>query len=59
MHWTLVLFVVALVAALLGFTGLPSGAVGVAQIVFFIFIAMFLVSLTLGLARRSGVRIDV
>ncbi len=58
-HWTTVLFIVALVAALFGFTGIASGAVGVAQIVFFIFIALFLVSLIFGLARRTGVRIDL
>ena len=50
LHWTVVLFIMALVAALFAFTGIASGAVGVAQIVFFIFIALFLLSLIFGLA---------
>ncbi len=59
LHWTVVLSIVALVAALFGFTGIASGAVGVARILFFIFIALFLLSLVFGLARRTGVRIDL
>ena len=49
LRWALIFLVVALVAALLGFGGIASGAASIAQILFFVFIAitvvLFLVSL--------------
>ena len=40
------------VAGLLGFGGIASAASGVAQILFFIFLVLFVVSLIAGLMRR-------
>jgi uncharacterized membrane protein YtjA (UPF0391 family) len=53
LYWAAVFFVVALVAALFGFGGIASGAVAIAKILFFIFVIAFLVSLLLGVFRKT------
>lgn len=45
LQWALMFLVIALVAALFGFGGIASSATGIAQILFFIFIVLFVVSL--------------
>lgn len=44
--------IIALIAALLGFTGIAAGAVEIAKVLFFVFLLLFAVSLVLGLMRR-------
>ena len=46
-------FVVALIAAAFGFLGIAGAAVGIAKILFYIFVVLFLVSLLSGLVRRT------
>lgn len=53
LNWALIFFIVALIAALFGFTGISLAAAGVAKILFFLFLVLFLVSLVAGLARRA------
>jgi uncharacterized membrane protein YtjA (UPF0391 family) len=53
LYWTLLFFVVALIAGLLGFTGIAVGAMEIARILFFIFLILFIVSLIYGLVRRT------
>jgi len=53
LRYAVIFLVVALVAALLGFTGIAAGAVEIAKILFFVFILLFVVSLVLGLMRRK------
>ena len=48
--------VVALVAALLGFGGVAGTFVGIAKILFFIAIALFVILLVLGLIAGKGVK---
>lgn len=48
LYWALVFFVVALVAGLLGFSGIYVAAAGIAKILFFVFLVLFLVSLVAG-----------
>jgi uncharacterized membrane protein YtjA (UPF0391 family) len=48
LYWTAVFFVIALVAAVLGFGGVASGAAGIAKILFFVFLVFAAVSLILG-----------
>jgi len=43
--WALAFLVVALIAAAFGFGGIASAATGVAKVLFFIFIVVFLVLL--------------
>ena len=45
------LLIVALIAAILGFGGIAGAAVGMAKLVFFIAIVLFLVSLIFGVFR--------
>lgn len=49
LHWALIFFIVSIVAALFGFGGIASSAVGIAKILFFIFIILFVISLVIGL----------
>jgi uncharacterized membrane protein YtjA (UPF0391 family) len=53
LRWALIFFVVALIAAVFGFFGLAVAAAGIAKILFFIFLVLFLVSLVGGLVRRA------
>jgi uncharacterized membrane protein YtjA (UPF0391 family) len=53
LYWSLVFLVIALVAGLLGFTGIYVAAAGIAKILFFIFIVLLLVSLLAGGLRRG------
>ena len=53
LYYAVVFFVVALIAALFGFTGIAAGAVEIAKILFFIFILLFIGSLVMGLMRRK------
>ena len=52
LYWALVFFIVAVVAAVLGFGGIAAGATTIAQVLFFVFLVVFLVSLITGLARK-------
>jgi uncharacterized membrane protein YtjA (UPF0391 family) len=51
LHWAIVFFVVALLAAVFGFGGLAASAAGIAKIFFFIFLVLAVLSL---LAGRRG-----
>jgi uncharacterized membrane protein YtjA (UPF0391 family) len=48
LYWTVVFLIIALVAALFGFTGIYSAAAGIAQVLFFIFLVLFVISLFFG-----------
>ena len=52
LRWALIFFVVALMAAVLGFTGIALAAAGVAKILFYIFVILFVLSLLGHVARR-------
>ncbi|TMJ33563.1 MAG: DUF1328 domain-containing protein [Alphaproteobacteria bacterium] len=47
------LLIIALIAAVLGFGGIAGAAVGMAQIVFFVALVLFLISLVFGFSRGS------
>jgi len=46
--WTLIFLVVAIVAGVLGFSGIASTAGGFARVLFFVFLVLFAVSLITG-----------
>jgi uncharacterized membrane protein YtjA (UPF0391 family) len=52
LNWAIAFFLIAIVAALFGFTGIAVGAAEIAKILFFVFLVLFLVSLVVGLLRR-------
>ena len=51
--WALAFFIVALIAAVLGFGGIAVASAGIAKLLFFIFLVIFLVTLVMGLGRRA------
>lgn len=53
LRWPLGFFVVALLAALLGFTGIAVAAAGIAKILFYLFLILFLVTFVGHLLRRT------
>ena len=48
LRWALIFLVVALVAALFGFTNVAGTSMQAAQILFFVFLVLFVVSLVMG-----------
>ncbi|MCA8884497.1 MAG: DUF1328 domain-containing protein [Rhodobacteraceae bacterium] len=53
LYWAVVFFVVAIIAGVFGFGGVASASVGIAQILFFIFLVLFVIALV---ARAFGGR---
>jgi uncharacterized membrane protein YtjA (UPF0391 family) len=51
LHYAIVFFVIALIAALFGFGGIAAGAVGIAKILFFVFIILAVASFLFGSMR--------
>ena len=51
LSWAITFLVIALIAAVLGFGGLAGTAIGIAKIIFFVFIVLFIISFLMG--RRS------
>lgn len=51
LNWALTFLVVALIAAVLGFGGIAGAAMGIAKIIFFVAIALFLISALAGALR--------
>lgn len=56
LRWALIFLVLGLIAALLGFTGIAGTSIAIAKVLFFIFLAIFVVTLILGLTVYRGVR---
>jgi len=54
LNWALIFLIIALIAAAFGFGGIAAAATGIAKILFFIFLVLFLISLVVGFARRGG-----
>ena len=52
LNWALTFLVIALLAALFGFGGIASTAAGFAQICFFVFLVLFVVSALAHIVRR-------
>jgi uncharacterized membrane protein YtjA (UPF0391 family) len=53
LHWAIVFFVVALIAALFGFGGIAASAVGIAKVLFFLFLILAVVAFLFG--RRASI----
>jgi len=52
LHYAVVFFIIALVAALFGFGGIAASAAGIAKVLFLVFVIMAVVTFIAGLARR-------
>jgi len=57
LRWSLAFFLVALVAAVLGFAEVASGAAWVAKLLYFLFLACFVVFFVTGLGRARRRRV--
>jgi uncharacterized membrane protein YtjA (UPF0391 family) len=53
LYWAVVFLVVAIVAAVLGFGGVAGTAMAGAQLLFWVAIVLFIISLVAGLFRRG------
>jgi len=54
LRWAFIFLVLALIAAVFGFTGIAAGAMEIARILFFVFLVVFVVSLLFGLAKGKS-----
>ena len=55
-RWAIIFLAVGLVFALLGFGGIGGAFIGIAKLLFFFAIALFVILLVLGLMAGKGVR---
>ena len=53
LYWALAFLVIALIAAVFGFGGIAAASAGIAKILFFVFVALFVVSLIVSLMGRG------
>jgi len=51
LYYSLVFFIVAIIAGLLGFGGIAGAATGIAKILFFVFLVLFVLALIFGRRR--------
>jgi uncharacterized membrane protein YtjA (UPF0391 family) len=51
LSWVVTLLIIALVAAVLGFGGIAGTAIGLAKVIFYVAIILFLISLVFGYSR--------
>lgn len=56
LSWSITFFVVALIAGVLGFTGIALEATAIAKVLFFLFLILFVVSLVLPRFRTPPLR---
>ena len=56
LKWAVIFLVAGLVLAALGFGGLGGAFVGIAKILFFVAIAIFVILLVLGLMAGKGIK---
>ncbi|MDF2449789.1 MAG: hypothetical protein K0R26_2293 [Bacteroidota bacterium] len=48
LKWTAIFFVIAIIAAVFGFTGIAEGAASIAKTIFFFFLALVVITAILG-----------
>ncbi len=53
LSWALTFFIFSLIAAVFGFSGIAATTSGIAQICFFIFLALFVISIIRSLANKG------
>ncbi len=58
LSWSLTFFVLAVIAALFGFTSIAVAAAGIAKVLFFVFIVLFVASFFFRVADKIDAEID-
>ena len=56
LRWALAFFIIAIIAGILGFGGIATGAADIARVCFFFFLVVFVVSLVWGLVTGRAPR---
>jgi len=51
LNWVVTFLIIALIAAVLGFGGIAGTAIGLAKLIFYIAVILFVVSLVFGYSR--------
>jgi len=51
--WALTFFIIAIIAAVFGFGNIAAGATAIAQVLFFVFLVLFIGTLLLNLGRGA------
>lgn len=54
LRWAVFFFIIALIAAALGFTSIAGAAIDIARVLFYLFLVVFLVLLVIGLLTGRG-----
>ncbi len=54
LYWSIVFFVISIIAAIFGFGGVAEGSADIAKVLFVVFLVLFVVSLIFGRGRRSA-----
>lgn len=52
--WAIAFFVIAIIAAIFGFGNIAAGATSIAQILFFVFLVLFVLSIVATLVKGRG-----
>ena len=53
LHYAVVFFVIALIAALFGFSGIAASAMGIGKILFVVFAVLAIATFLMGLLRKG------
>jgi uncharacterized membrane protein YtjA (UPF0391 family) len=53
LSWALAFFVVAIIAGIFGFGGIAEATADIAQLLFFVFLVLFVASLLMNLMRKG------
>lgn len=53
LRWALLFLVVAIVAGMFGFAGVMVAAAGIAKLLFYVFLVLFVVSLAMSVVSRA------
>jgi uncharacterized membrane protein YtjA (UPF0391 family) len=56
LRWAVIFFVISMIAAFFGFTDVAAGAAEIAKVLFYIFVAVFVIFLVLGLTAAEKIR---
>ena len=55
LRYAVIFFIIAIIAAIFGFSNIAAGATNIARILFYIFIVVFLISLIMGFMKGKKV----
>ena len=57
LKWAVIFFIVAIIAAVFGFGGIAEASADIAQILFFIFVVLFVLALVANAFRGRGPKV--